>query len=87
MRVAFLPTTISHGQSSQSLFPKTYDARLLLRFGEYQLSPLIGIYSDHNIFEPGIEMPPDYISNSINMSIFANISSRCVGHVLGFIWV
>ena len=39
--------------------PKTYDAHLLLRFSEYELSPLIGIYSDHNIFELGIEMPPD----------------------------
>ena len=41
-----------------------------------RFSPLIGMYSDHNIFEPGIEvLSESYFSNSIELSIPINILS------------
>ncbi|KIJ98681.1 hypothetical protein K443DRAFT_103479 [Laccaria amethystina LaAM-08-1] len=49
-----------------TLFPS-----ISLRF-----SPLIGMYSDHNIFKPGIEvLSKTYFSNSIDMSILTDILS------------
>ncbi|EDQ99926.1 uncharacterized protein LACBIDRAFT_315083 [Laccaria bicolor S238N-H82] len=66
---------------------RTYDVRPLL-FGEFQFSPLFGMYYNRNIFEVGIEMLPDSsFSNSINMPIPADILSLSVGQVLDFIWL
>ena len=63
--------------SNDPLFPKhtTLTPIYLASFG---FSPMILMYADRDIFEPGFELLSEsYISNSIDMSIPTDILSLC----------